>query len=300
MNYFQSIREYVTPVLKVSNFENGMLTPQEFVQAGDGLVFTCPTWKWCSGVKKKRASMLPTDKQYLVTRNVPCLERCSSHENIPEMQDGEWTVYEGKMETIVEIHGNNETNEVPEIDIEMKEVNESKFDSNEGSEENMKDLKDISSTVVDGNIEINENTEEVEDLEFIDNDDDDFDPAAILHNDKILKTRTYDVYISYDNYYRTPRVWLFGYDEKGNILGYKEMFEDVSPEHAKKTVTYEYHPHEQYMALSVHPCKHASVMKKLLKRSSQKNIRPDQYLFIFLKFIGSVIPTITYDYSITM
>ena len=29
----------------------------------------------------------------------------------------------------------------------------------------------------------------------------------------VLQTRTYDLNITYDNYYRTPRLWLFGYDE---------------------------------------------------------------------------------------
>lgn len=31
--------------------------------------------------------------------------------------------------------------------------------------------------------------------------------------DNILRTRTYDITISYDKYYQTPRVFLFGYDE---------------------------------------------------------------------------------------
>lgn len=29
----------------------------------------------------------------------------------------------------------------------------------------------------------------------------------------LLQVRTYDVMITYDKYYRTPRVWLIGYDE---------------------------------------------------------------------------------------
>lgn len=31
--------------------------------------------------------------------------------------------------------------------------------------------------------------------------------------DLILKTRTYDISITYSKYYQTPMVWLFGYDE---------------------------------------------------------------------------------------
>lgn len=30
---------------------------------------------------------------------------------------------------------------------------------------------------------------------------------------EIIHTRTYDLHITYDKYYQTPRLWLFGYDE---------------------------------------------------------------------------------------
>jgi len=32
-------------------------------------------------------------------------------------------------------------------------------------------------------------------------------------DDGIVRTRTYDLLISYDKYYRVPRFWLIGYDE---------------------------------------------------------------------------------------
>jgi len=31
--------------------------------------------------------------------------------------------------------------------------------------------------------------------------------------DEILKTRTYDLHITYDKFYQTPRLWIYGYDE---------------------------------------------------------------------------------------
>ena len=37
--------------------------------------------------------------------------------------------------------------------------------------------------------------------------------AATPSGGGIMQTRTYDLNITYDNYYRTPRLWLFGYDE---------------------------------------------------------------------------------------
>ncbi|KAJ1549269.1 Arabinose-proton symporter (Arabinose transporter), partial [Cladochytrium tenue] len=78
---FHSFREYVSPVLKDSKFrESGFLTPEEFVLAGDFLVYKCPTWSWAAGVESKRRDFLPADKQYLITRNVPCLKRVAAME----------------------------------------------------------------------------------------------------------------------------------------------------------------------------------------------------------------------------
>ena len=58
------------PALKSSAFlERGVLTPEEFVAAGDELVFKCPTWSWEGGDPAKRRPHLPADKQFLVTRN---------------------------------------------------------------------------------------------------------------------------------------------------------------------------------------------------------------------------------------
>lgn len=45
-----------------------------------------------------------------------------------------------------------------------------------------------------------------------------------------------------------------------------QIFQDVSAEHAFKTVTIEQFPHSSLQAASVHPCKHASVMKKVIER----------------------------------
>lgn len=39
--------------------------------------------------------------------------------------------------------------------------------------------------------------------------------ADVSASGGILQTRTYDMYITYDKYYQTPRLWLFGYNEVG-------------------------------------------------------------------------------------
>ena len=41
------------------------------------------------------------------------------------------------------------------------------------------------------------------------------DEGAGAGDSGILQTRTYDLNITYDKYYQTPRLWLFGYDEVG-------------------------------------------------------------------------------------
>merc|ERR1712038_550575 len=80
----------------------------------------------------------------------------------------------------------------------------------------------------------------------------------------IMQTRTYDLHITYDKYYQTPRMWLFGYDENRKPLTVEDMYQDFSQDHAKKTVTMEAHPNLSGSPMaSIHPCRHADVMKKI-------------------------------------
>lgn len=37
--------------------------------------------------------------------------------------------------------------------------------------------------------------------------------SALDSGDSVLHTRTYDLHITYDKYYQTPRLWVVGYDE---------------------------------------------------------------------------------------
>ena len=96
---FWAVREYLAPVLKDSKFkEHGRcvlaglrrrrqaqsgrlsgidadparifsITPDEYVAAGEFLVYKFPTWQWEGGDKTKARDYLPGDKQYLVQRN---------------------------------------------------------------------------------------------------------------------------------------------------------------------------------------------------------------------------------------
>ncbi|XP_023221827.1 ubiquitin-like-conjugating enzyme ATG3 isoform X2 [Centruroides sculpturatus] len=89
-------------------------------------------------------------------------------------------------------------------------------------------------------------------------------------------------------------------DENRKPLTIEEMYEDISQDHAKKTVTMESHPHLPGPPMaSVHPCRHAEVMKKIIQTVTEGggDLGVHLYLIIFLKFVQAVIPTIEYDYT---
>jgi ubiquitin-like-conjugating enzyme ATG3 len=84
---FRNTREWITPVLHESAFtERGVLTPEEFVRAGDQLVLKCPTWSWQSGDKNKVRPYLPADKQFLLIRGCPSHQRVTTM-NAATVQD---------------------------------------------------------------------------------------------------------------------------------------------------------------------------------------------------------------------
>lgn len=118
----------------------------------------------------------------------------------------------------------------------------------------------------------------------------------------ILKVRKYDLSITYDFYTQTPRLWLTGFNEEGNPLSQAEIFEDIAADYAKKTVTMEKHPHLDMKQASIHPCNHAKVMKTIIETIQANGGEPQvtQCLFVFLKFISSVVPTIQYDFTVDL
>lgn len=74
-------RDRLAPVSRTSTFRNtGQITPEEFVLAGDYLVYKFPTWSWADASSPaKRVSYLPAEKQFLVTRGVPCHRRLNDN-----------------------------------------------------------------------------------------------------------------------------------------------------------------------------------------------------------------------------
>ncbi|MCO5550625.1 hypothetical protein L7F22_004114 [Adiantum nelumboides] len=278
----------MTSARTVSAFrEKGVLTPDEFVLAGDNLVGKCPTWSWEAGDPNKRKGFLPSEKQYLITRNVPCLRRASSIEEDYEAAGGEVLLENDDDNGWLATHGKPSEQKTEES---APPITEDRFANNK--------------IVVLNDMAKDDDDDDVPDMsDYIENDNATVEPAYLMtqepDEDNILRTRTYDVSITYDKYYQTPRVWLTGYDESRMPLSAELILEDVSQDHARKTVTIEDHPHMAGKHASVHPCRHGAVMKKIIDVLLSRGVEPevDKYLFLFLKFMASVIPTIEYDYT---
>jgi len=313
-----------------------MLTPQEFVEAGDQLVFKCPTWQWASGEPSNRKSFLPETKQYLVTRNVPSLCRAHTYnlqdakEQMVEDEHGDnsgWlATHTGGERVQVFGRGKEKEDEIGEIDdiVDGKAIQKLQVHTPEQTEtkEEFGEIGEIGEitaaakpTALGGPF-INDymdflgpgariEEEDVATLRPI-------LPAVISVSEpesNVVLTRTYDLSITYDKYYATPRLYLFGYDENRRPLNPEEIMQDISSDHAFRTVTVDPHPHLGLPHASIHPCRHASVMKRIVDKMEAhgrtqspqgEGIHVNQYLFIFLKFVSSVIPTIEYDYTRSM
>lgn len=356
-----------------------VLTPDEFVKAGDFLVRACPTWSWEAGDPGKARSYLPKNKQYLVTRGVPSRRRASAVEGYGSDNDDDGDGMNNNKKTTLEAGGMEGDDEgwvaPPPASSDDAEGGGSGGGADGAAEEDPAAAATTGAAAEQQKGEQGQEEEDeddipdLDDLEIVDGDDIDeaaLPPAAVAaaaaaraakkaasdhhrpqgsNNDNVVRVRTYDLSISYDKYYQVPRFWLAGFDEDRRPLGAGALLEDVAAEHARKTVTMEPHPHlpspgsssspssSSIKVASIHPCRHASVMKKLasmgagnggggggggeggrtaggggassptpaaeatLPPSSQQQLDPESYLVLFLKFISSVIPTIEYDFT---
>lgn len=281
-----SFREYITPITHHSTFTTtGEITPAEFVQAGDYLTYRFPTWQWSPADKDKSKDFLPHDKQFLVTRHVPSYVRASDYEVCGEVDlevDDNWVAAAPTTTTSNDVVDQGSVKELSDDDPEVEDIDE----------------------LIDEN---------AEDVQFLD--------SKISRRPSQSGKRFYDLYISYSTSYRVPKMYLVGFDADNVPLTPGQMFEDIASDYRHKTVTIEKLPFmRNTTCVSIHPCKHANVMKILMRHAIQsrnaqnentqhgdsdddwqdlsgEGIRVDQYLVVFLKFMASVTPGIEYDYT---
>lgn len=106
------------------------------------------------------------------------------------------------------------------------------------------------------------------------------------------------MYIVYDEYYHTPRMFFSATDFNGKPVSNEDIKQDIQREYLDKTLTVENFPFmDNTMMPTVHPCKHANVLKTMsdsMRENGQK-VESHFALLIFLKFITSVIPTVEFD-----
>ncbi|KIJ60021.1 hypothetical protein HYDPIDRAFT_177585 [Hydnomerulius pinastri MD-312] len=284
---YWAVRDYLSPVLKESKFkEHGRITPEEFVAAGDFLSYKFPVWTWEKGDASKARDYLPADKQYLVTRGVPCLRRATSLAYTDADEDAERLLSfgdsSGAADEWVETHAGRKAtvdsaanpgiiDDIPDLDGENElasAMGNVSISSTTGATVNeTPDLDDIPD-MEEEDLEEGEDEATAAPKAGVPSSGAVIDASEIeVAKGNLLQVRTYDVMITYDKYYQTPRIWLIGYDENRTPLTPPQIFQDVSADHALKTVTIEAFPHSATLqAASVHPCKHASVMKKVIER----------------------------------
>ena len=194
--------------------------------------FSCPRrWSWESGEKGKRRPYLPDDKQFLVTRNIPCLCRAKDllkgkmEEELLQLQEGE-----AEADAWVATGGSTAAGGV-EDEIADMSLADDPAEGAEGSGSAVPEGQAASASTPQAD-DAESDSDDVPDMEdFVVEEED--DTVTIHHpssnregeresqageENKILRTRTYDISVTYDKYYQTPRFWLVGYDETRQLL----------------------------------------------------------------------------------
>ena len=290
---YRGVVNIFSGVNKESKFESdGTLTPDEFVKAGDQLVFKFPTWKWSAATSKSlEKAYLPKDKQFLITRGVPCPSRVRDLDHIlassshVDPVEGGWFVA-----GIVEKQDASEANLGPSLNIVDDFMGTAKAGGScaestvAPASSNPPDLSEFA---------------ELDSMLLASNEGNTKSPLVVSSPQDSGNERSYDLSITWDKYYQTPRLWLFGYDKGGHALSDEQIYQDVLSEYVTKTVTVDSHPHTGVRTASIHPCQHAKMMVKVVNEWKANNhpVRPDLSLFVFLKFISGVVPTINYDFT---
>lgn len=261
------VKEYndATPaeIPKKSVFlEDGRLTPQEFTDACDRLILSSSMWSWASATPEGfREPVLDPKKQFLKAKTVSRSRLKDDPADIQTIgEDGDFLVMGTDLPKEPEKFEKEEKKPAPKKANEARDWNDSDDD----------EITEVKATDKPGEEE---------------------DPKRI-----------YEVHITYDRHYLTPRLWLTGVDSKNRPLTQEQIMEEVMKEYRDKTVTYDKQPHTGEFMINIHPCKHANVLKSFAEQAiaNGNEVRPDQSLFLFLKFISSVMPTVEIDFTVEM
>jgi ubiquitin-like-conjugating enzyme ATG3 len=275
--WIDPLRDRFSPLTHTSTFQQtGQITPEEFQRAGDFLVYKFPSWSWAdAATPDKRVAYFPPGKQYLVTRGVPCKRRIKAEDFAGRADDEDQVVRD-----MLKGPGG----EAGDEDDGWLKAGGNGADAGKGSEYDVRTVDDAG--------EVGDKVEDEEEIPDMEDDEDDDEAIIRDHgNNKGDKgyvrnhcadwicaieinhshsLRTYTLYITYTPYYRTPRLYLSGYDAITNQpLPPMAMMEDIVGDYKDKTVTLEDFAFASppIKTASVHPCRHASVMKVLLDRA---------------------------------
>ncbi|CAM9614457.1 unnamed protein product [Chrysoparadoxa australica] len=258
---FRHWREKLAPGRDAS-LEDGLLSQEAFIAAGDELTGRVPTWSWESCDPS-------TTKQYLLQRGVLCQKRA---DELGEGDDAGWVLPNVSSSIIEEAELT-----LPQEHIRLPvALNEHHFD-------------EVTFSTVATSIK----TAAIEDLaDFAEPNLVQPDPGTAneAHQEDEFVYRQYDVSICYSRYYQTPQLWLHGHC-KGVPLTAQEMFEDIIPEYGGTSVTFDRHPFTSVRMLAVHPCQHKSVLKRM---GATQN---SHVLMLFLKIAQAIAPHIRVDCS---
>lgn len=247
-------------------------------------MLVCPTWKWNPASDSKHTTKeLPENRQYISTRVMSSKrikEVFSDIEQYASDVDG-WVITHNKNDDVL----NASEEDRAKLDCYQK------ADNKEAARE-LGDLDDFDSD--DAEVE-----KEKKGSGGNKEDENEWNEVMEEKSGAETKIRYYDISITYDLYYNTPRLWLGGNKYDSTPLTNNEIFEDIMSDYINKTVTIEKHPNLGTMQASIHPCKHAEVMHYLVSQANANKVvlTHEQALFIFLKFMNSVLPTLEFDFT---
>ena len=181
--------------------------------AGDQLTRTCPSWTWEKGEASKQRPYLPADKQFLLTRRVPSYNRVSlltSSKLVEQTIKGGMGDREGDWCAPELLVPDDSTND-DEVIVEVEDADEhNHHHPTEPSTSNSYNRPPNQHTKNDEYLDMEDESLALDDASTCNNMTFASSSQTGGSASKLLEARRYDVSITYDNYYRTPRIWLFG------------------------------------------------------------------------------------------